>query len=277
MEIVRENHNVEIICHSVRFKPAVSSLHWHDKYELCRVDSESCKFLVDGEQIEAGRGDIIAINESALHRFIIERQDTDVCICQFPVKILFGFTRSVKPLKKHIKAEELAAIPDLAENVNSLLSMMERDAANGTEDAGAFLRSLAAAVYSLLASHFSESCEGAQADRELMEFYKVTEYLNEHFKEPLTVDTVSKSLYLSRGRLSALFTRFAGEGINSYINNLRIKHANLLMSRGSSITDAAYESGFQSIRTFNNVYKTIMNITPSEYLNKKKVIVSQKT
>lgn len=54
-------------------------------------------------------------------------------------------------------------------------------------------------------------------------------------------------------------------GLNEYIYSLRIKKANDLMNQGYSVTDAALQSGFQSIRTFNNIYKKVCGMTPSDY------------
>ena len=58
--------------------------------------------------------------------------------------------------------------------------------------------------------------------------------------------------------------------LNEYINSIRIKNANELLSNGVSVAEAALESGFQSIRTFNNTYKDFMGIKPTEFLKKSK-------
>ena len=42
------------------------------------------------------------------------------------------------------------------------------------------------------------------------------------------------------------------------------------MDQGRTVTDAALESGFQCIRTFNSTYKRLTGITPSEYLQNKR-------
>lgn len=57
-------------------------------------------------------------------------------------------------------------------------------------------------------------------------------------------------------------------GLNEYINGIRIKNANRLMVEGQSITEAALDSGFQSVRTFNYAYKEQMGMTPTEYIKK---------
>ena len=49
------------------------------------------------------------------------------------------------------------------------------------------------------------------------------------------------------------------------------KNANMLMDLGYGISEAALESGFQNLRTFNEAYKKHMNMTPSEYINNKKI------
>ena len=98
---------------------------------------------------------------------------------------------------------------------------------------------------------------------------QIVEYINEHFKEEISVSSISNELYLSRGRLADVFKKYSGVSITEYINSLRINNANYMLMHGSTATEAALESGFASVRTFNNVYKSVMNMTPSEYVKKK--------
>ena len=63
-----------------------------------------------------------------------------------------------------------------------------------------------------------------------------------------------------------MFRKYAGTDLNEYINSLRIKQVNQMLLQGCRITEAATESGFQSIRTFNNLYRLQTGMTPSEYL-----------
>ena len=86
--------------------------------------------------------------------------------------------------------------------------------------------------------------------------------------EDININSLSNKLFLPRGRLSAIFTKYSGTSLNEYMNSLRIQNANILLKQGYTITEAAMESGFQSIRTFNNVYKKITGITPSDYAGK---------
>ena len=67
-----------------------------------------------------------------------------------------------------------------------------------------------------------------------------------------------------------MFFKYSGETLKQYLNTIRVKNANALMDSGYSITESALESGFQNVRTFNEVYRKIMGITPTEYVNGQK-------
>jgi len=270
MEIVREISKFEIVCHTKTFYKTFLSLHCHDKYELCQVLENNCKFRVDGKEILASEGDIIAINAQVVHQFIIVENYTRIRICQLPLKLLLNLRSTLKPLKVHITAAEINEVPEVAKRLDMLFTMMEQEKKAELAIDNPFLQSLATSVYFLLERHFSEPYNIFSQEHDRQEFYKIIEYINNHFKEGLTIDIIAKNLYLSRGRLTAVFKKYAGEGTNEYLNKLRVKNANHLLSKGTSITEAALDSGFQSIRTFNNVYKSIMSMTPSEYIKKKK-------
>lgn len=270
MEITQEISRFEIICHTRKFDKRIHKLHWHDRYEICQVLTNDLRVMVEGEEICASVGDIVAIGERVVHQFIIENDDTFIRIVQLPMKLLLNFKSMVKPLKTHIRAAEIGAVPDLKGRLNAIFDIMECEKKGGFAPNDPFLQSVASSAYFLLERYFSESLSSFAGERNRQDFYKITEYVNAHFKEDITVDTIAKNLYLSRGRLAEVFKKYAGEVIGKYINRLRIKNANYLLSQGLSITEAALDSGFQSIRTFNSVYKEIMQMTPSEYTKKKK-------
>ena len=53
---------------------------------------------------------------------------------------------------------------------------------------------------------------------------------------------------------------------NELLNMYRIETAiQLLDESDKKIVDVAYESGFQSVRTFNDCFKKHLGISPSEY------------
>lgn len=105
--------------------------------------------------------------------------------------------------------------------------------------------------------------------KEKQDFYRTVNYINDHFTENITIQSLSKELFIDRGRLSKVFLKYAGTSLSTYISTLRINRATQLIENGYGITVAALESGFQSVRTFNDVYKKITNSSPSKILKNK--------
>ena len=266
MQILQEVSRFDLISHSLRFKSSAHSFHWHDKYELCQVVNKSCRFRVGGRLINASRGDIIAINEHIVHQFLIDEDDTMIRVVQFPFQMLMSIDGTPRPLKSHITAEEIRRC-GIFEKLESLFCMMDEEQKTDTVNENPFFRSLVISAYLLLERHFSDSVDVAfsrKDDRRV--FHNISEYVNAHFKENISVESISRELYCSRGKLTAVFKKYAGVSVKEYISILRIKNINRMLSAGANITEAALECGFQSIRAFNNVYKQIMNMTPSEYI-----------
>lgn len=165
---------------------------------------------------------------------------------------------------------EILAVSELEQKLNTLFDIMEKEGKVKKACENPFLQSIAASVYLLLERHFSVSQSVFAKNKDRQVFYKIVEYINAHFKEDISVGSISSDLYLSRGRLAEVFKKYSGVSITEYISSLRINNANYMLMNGATVTEAALESGFSSVRTFNNIYKSIMGMTPSEYVRKKK-------
>ncbi len=268
VQIIKEESNVQICCHVQDSFSTTHTFHWHENYEICQIVQGSCRFLVDGVLIEANIGDIVTVSEHTVHRFLIEHEGVFVRILQFPLHILLHSAFAVQPLRSYIPSGEIASVSGLGERLEMLFSLMEQEETLHHGHENAYLSALASSVYFLLMRHFADTSGSGGMSKERMEFFRIVEYCNSHYTENINATVLSEKLYLTRGHLSAVFSRYAGMSVNDYLNTLRIKHANELLHRGCSITQAALESGFQSIRTFNNVYKKRIGSTPSEYLHK---------
>lgn len=96
--------------------------------------------------------------------------------------------------------------------------------------------------------------------------YRMLKYLSTHFTEPVTVDSLSRELGVSRSYISHTFSQRLGTNFRTYVNTLRADQAcSLLRSADLSVTEIAYECGFETQRTFNRVFSELYQMTPSEY------------
>ena len=97
---------------------------------------------------------------------------------------------------------------------------------------------------------------------------KVLEYIAEHYTEPLTLEDVADVCGITKYHLAREFKRFTGLTVITYVNILRCKRAEVCLAEGKTVTEAAVESGFDSISYFSRTYKKLMGVTPSEKKHK---------
>ena len=263
MEIKQELHQNDLCCHTPSFAAEHHFFHWHENYEICRVENKPCSFRIDGKLFKAEVGDIVVILPHTVHQFIIESDDTKITILHFPLKALLGLGENVKPLERLIPYANLDE--NFKEKLNTLFSILLKEGADITEENSLYFEMIAASLHALLQCKFSTDDVGNKKHRDL--FLKMSEYISTHYKEEINLNCVSRALDIPRNKASDLFKRYGGIGINDYINTLRIEFANELMKSGSTVSEAAFSSGFSCIRTFNNVYKSIMKLSPTEFLN----------
>lgn len=122
------------------------------------------------------------------------------------------------------------------------------------------------ALYFLLARSFSTESNTDTDRSERNSVYKVAKYINDNYRSDINAKKIAEEFCCSRGRLSDAFKKYAGVSISEYINQLRIKNTINLLQDGTRIGEAAFESGFQSLRSFNGVFKRYMGVTPTEYI-----------
>lgn len=95
---------------------------------------------------------------------------------------------------------------------------------------------------------------------------KLLFYINEHYREDLSTQSIAQALGYSSHYLSETFRACFHVSINSYINTVRLKRAIVLLrDKSKSVIECAMESGFSSLRTFYRVFTSEFGCTPREY------------
>ena len=96
-------------------------------------------------------------------------------------------------------------------------------------------------------------------------------YVEEHFAETITLNMMAEIVYLSPSYLSSLFKSKQGKSFIDFLTEERIKKAkNMLICSDDKIQVISDSTGFTNIRHFNRVFKTLTNLTPTEFRESKK-------
>lgn len=92
-------------------------------------------------------------------------------------------------------------------------------------------------------------------------------YVNDHFKESITLQTAATYLGYNQSYISRYFKSHFHIGFNQYLTTIRLKNALTLMhERKHKLAYCALESGFNSLRTFYRAFCKEFDCTPKEYM-----------
>lgn len=109
-----------------------------------------------------------------------------------------------------------------------------------------------------------------QSGKQGMLMNSITDYIAVNFRNKITLRDMASELGYSYHYLSKCFHRIFDMSFSDYINMYRLEVALTLLSEtDKDIIDVAMESGFQSIRSFNDYFLTHVGVNPSTYRHNK--------
>lgn len=92
------------------------------------------------------------------------------------------------------------------------------------------------------------------------------DFLIQHFQEEIHLDDLAIQYNLNKYYIVRKFKQLYGVTLNQYITNLRINHAKeLLRFTDKTITQIAYESGYNDSAYFTRTFKKVEGISPTEF------------
>lgn len=105
----------------------------------------------------------------------------------------------------------------------------------------------------------------------------VLDYINENYTNHITIQDIAEHVHIHRSYLSHKFKEQMGVSLWNYVVLKRIYRFNSLVTDNSNIEDLAYSVGFDNYSNFFRLYKKYMGISPMEFKNQFKKIVTGDT
>lgn len=95
------------------------------------------------------------------------------------------------------------------------------------------------------------------------------EFLARNHTQKSTVELLAQQVFLSKSSLRSLFKEQTGLPLHRFIIWNNVQHAITLLMNGSSVKDAAIETGFVDTSHFNKTLTSMFGITPSAFVKTK--------
>jgi len=90
-------------------------------------------------------------------------------------------------------------------------------------------------------------------------------YIEQHFREKITLDMLSGISGYNPTYFSDLFCKVTGQTYIERLTSLRIDYAKMLLKKGVSVSEACFASGFGSLSNFSAVFKKRCAMSPRNY------------
>ena len=101
--------------------------------------------------------------------------------------------------------------------------------------------------------------------------YRTVSYISGNFRRQFSLEDMARDLGVSKYVLSRVFSKTFHRNFNQYLNDARLSYAcTRLVNTNDTILNICLDSGFDSQRTFNRVFKERYKTTPSEYRKNKR-------
>lgn len=104
-------------------------------------------------------------------------------------------------------------------------------------------------------------------------FNRITDYLERHLTEPLTIDQICRDNLISRSLLQKICKQKTSLGVIEYLSHLKINAAKeMIRTSRMNFTQIAESLGYTSIHYFSRQFKKVTGMTPSNYASSIKAI-----
>jgi AraC-like DNA-binding protein len=231
--------------------------HFHSPIELLLVRRGEAKVWINDVEATVRENELAVVLSFEAHRFLSVSETGDYTILFISPEMSPAFMNAARHKNmNHPVVRDASTVARIADAIQMLAS----DGQNPIEQSGCVNVILGALLHRIVLEEVQGCSDGALPT-------KLFFYINEHYKEELSVDAIAQAMGYDRHHLSKSFRASFQMGIKDYINTLRLKNAVIMMQdRSNSITKCAMESGFGSMRTFYRVFAEEFGVSPREYL-----------
>jgi AraC family transcriptional regulator len=104
----------------------------------------------------------------------------------------------------------------------------------------------------------------------LVTIEKAKQYLNENLAKNISLQELARYCCISPFHFSRVFKIFTGYPVYQFLQQMRLKHAELLLNTALPVADIAFQSGFNSIDYFSAAFKKQYKLSPSVFRTSRK-------
>ncbi len=248
----------------------VMEAHWHKEFEIIRVISGRLNVFLNNVEYVLKDGDAIFVECGCLHRGepidcvyecvvfdlnMLRRQQQDA-IQRFISPIMKG-DLGVNCLLTRNNSVLYSVTCSVFETMKSHNEYYELD------------------IYAMLFKMFCELYKNAfvvettkmQKGHQVKVISHILDYIDENYTENISLKDISSITGLSEKYICKIFKEYTSKTIVEYVNEIRLDNAcHDMITNHKSVTQAAFDNGFNDLSYFSKAFKISKGLTPSKYV-----------
>jgi YesN/AraC family two-component response regulator len=105
--------------------------------------------------------------------------------------------------------------------------------------------------------------------KEQERMHVIYKYVEAHFQEPIKIFDIASKVNLTEAAFCRYFKKATKLTYTDFVNQYRVNHAKKLLMQNTNVTEACYDTGFESLSYFNKIFKKITGENPSSFRKRK--------
>lgn len=227
--------------------------HFHKNFELIYVISGQITFTINKKSAVVSEGEYVLVLPNEIHSF------ESIGDASFWIGVFSGdFVHSFEKQTRHKTGDRF-----VFQCEESIHQFLQANLINCKE----------IPVYLLKSCLYAACCEYCRQIKLVERVGKndlmmraITDYISQNYKNKISLADMAENFGYNYHYLSRYFHKTFNMSFSNLLASYRLDAAlELLNETDKDVTTIAFESGFQSVRAFNDFFKSHIGITPSEY------------
>lgn len=256
--------------------------HWHADLEWIYILSGKMCYYINGKRVLLNENDSLMVNARQMHYgYSCQKQDCRfLCILFHPS--LFGSNQTllqkyVTPVLKNADCEYLhfhanqTRGQEIAGYLEQIRYLKEKAADAYEMQAIAVMFQLWGSLLQCRELVLPDSKNSSHSDLEIQK--NMVSFIYQHYAEQISLDEIAASGNVSRSKCCLIFKHYLQQSPMDFLNTFRLKTScSLLRNSEKSITEIAFNCGFNHLSYFSKLFVKNFGCTPREYRKKQMIV-----
>lgn len=241
----------------------ILEMHTHDNYEIFVFYAGNALYHVEGTVYPLEPGDILIMKKAEAHSLWIAKvAPYDRAVISFNADDIPGERQPL--LLQFLDARPLGQFnryPAALFRNSRWLDYIENIYTH-RRDRGYMQIYLAVLLNELYEAHPTVQKSWQQSNNPIS---NIITYINEHFTQPISIETLCREFFISSTQLNRLFKSLTGVPVWKYVVTKRLLYAKELLEKGESPAAACTKCGFHDYSPFYRAYKARFGVSPKTH------------